>query len=70
MLPTVDYHIIENEQFDIPVVKCKELHVKDEYDTDNIIDEYILQNNPVIITADFAGIGKSYICQRMVDKVY
>ena len=42
ILPTVEYNIIENEKVEIPVVICKECHVKDEYDTDNIIDEYKL----------------------------
>jgi hypothetical protein len=65
------YQIAENERVEIPVIECsKELHVKDEYDTDNIIDEHIICNNPVIITADFAGSGKSYICQRMADRGY
>ena len=37
MLPTVEYKIAENEKIDIPEIECcKELHVKDEYDTDNI----------------------------------
>jgi len=35
ILPTAEYNIIENERVEIPVVKCKELQVKDEYDTDN-----------------------------------
>jgi len=72
ILPTVFfYQIAENERVEIPVIECsKELDVKDEYDTDNIIDEHIICNNPVIITADFAGSGKSYICQRMADRGY
>ena len=70
MLPSVEYKIVENE-VEIPeIVYSKELHVKDEYDTNNIIDEHILSKNPVIITADFAGSGKSYICQRMANRGY
>ena len=63
------YEVVKNELIDIPTLESKELLIKDEYDTDNII-EVIKENNPVIITADFAGSGKSYICQRMVDKGY
>ena len=71
MLPSVNYMIAENERVEIPEIACsKELHVKDEYDTDNIIDEHVLDENPVIITADYAGSGKSYICQRMADRGY
>ena len=71
MLPSVNYMIAENERVEIPEIACsKELHVKDEYDTDNIIDEHVLDKNPVIITADYAGSGKSYICQRMADRGY
>ena len=69
ILPTKMYEIVENELIDIPTLECKELLIKDEYDTDNII-EVIQENNPVIITADFPGSGKSYICQKMVDKGY
>eukprot|EP00438_Fugacium_kawagutii_P023181 Skav227407 [mRNA] locus=scaffold5580:24324:27602:- [translate_table: standard] len=69
ILPTKMYEIDENELVNIPSLECKELHIKDEYDTNNII-EIIKENNPVIITADFAGSGKSYICQKMVDKGY
>ena len=42
----IKYKIIENEQAEIPVVKWKELYVKDEYDTDNIIDEHIGRTTP------------------------
>ena len=68
ILPTVEYNIIENEKLDIPVVKCKELRVKDEYGTDNIIDEYITVDNPIIIRGEVPGTGKSYLCQRMIDR--
>ena len=41
MLPSVSYDIIDNERGEIPEIECsKELHVKDEYGTDNIIDEH------------------------------
>eukprot|EP00438_Fugacium_kawagutii_P006184 Skav207472 [mRNA] locus=scaffold3545:496284:499559:- [translate_table: standard] len=69
ILPLQRYELVRNEMIDIPTLECKELLIKDEYDTDNII-EVIKESNPVIITADFAGSGKSYICQKMVDKGY
>ena len=36
VFPTVQHNIVENERIDIPVDECKELHVKDEYATDDI----------------------------------
>ena len=63
ILPTVEYNIIENEKFDIPIVQCKELHVKDEYGTDIIIDEYITVDNPTIIRGEVPGTGKSYMSE-------
>lgn len=34
IFPTVEYHIVENERVDIPVVECsKELYIQDEYDS-------------------------------------
>ena len=71
MLSSVTYNIVENERVEIPEIECsKELHVKDEYDTDNSIDEHILHKNLIIITPDYAGSGKSYICQSMADRGY
>ena len=43
---------------------------KDEYDTDDIIDTHIVKNNPVMILGLFAGTGKNYICQKMVEINY
>ena len=45
------------------------IETKHEYETDHII-EVIQENNPLMIAADFAGSGKKYICQTMVDKTY
>ena len=69
-LPTTKYEIVENDKVDIPVYECKKLMIKDEYDTDDIIDTHIVKNNPVMILGLFAGTGKSYICQRMVERNY
>ena len=68
-LPTVRYELIKNELIKIPVSKNKEIFVKNEYDTDAIIDE-IVEKNPVMIRGLFAGTGKSYICQRMINRNY
>ena len=70
IFPTVQYNIVENERIDIPVDECKELHVKDEYATDDIIDNHIIPHNPVIIRGEIAGTGKSFICQRMAERGY
>ena len=68
-LPTVRYEIVKNELIKIPVSHNKEIFVKDEYDTDAIIDE-IVEKNPVLITAKIPGSGKSYIAEKMRDRGY
>ena len=68
-LPTVRYELIKNELIEIPVGKNEEVVVKDEYDTDKIIDE-IVEKNPCMIRGLFAGTGKSFICQRMINRNY
>ena len=67
--PTVDYEITQNELIQIPIYESKTIDIVDEYDTDNII-EIIEQNNPIMIRGALPGTGKSYICQKMVDKNY
>ena len=66
--PTVDYEITQNELIQIPIYESKTIDIVDEYDTDNII-EMIEQNNPIMIRGALPGTGKSYICQKMVDKI-
>ena len=68
-IPSVEYEIAKNEKVEIPTYEHTEVEVKDEYNTDEII-EVIKEKNPMMITADFAGSGKSFICQKMVDKGY
>ena len=51
-----------------PTYQHKVIEIKNEYDTDNII-EVIKENNPMMIRGVFPGTGKSYICQKMEDKV-
>ena len=45
------------------------IEIKNEYDTDNII-EVIKGHNPMMIRGVYPGTGKSFICQKMVDKGY
>ena len=68
-LPTVKFNVVNNELIKIPVYESKTIDIKDEYDTDNII-EIVKQNNPIMIRGELPGTGKSYICQKMVDKNY
>ena len=68
-LPTVKFNVVNNELIKIPVYESKTIDIKDEYDTDNII-EIVKQNNPIMIKGELPGTGKSYICQTMVDKNY
>ena len=44
--------------------------VKDEWNTDEIIDEHILNNKRLMIRAEFAGSGKSYICKHIQNRGY
>ena len=44
--------------------------VKDEWNTDEIIDEHILNNKRLMIRAEFAGSGKSYICKHLKNRNY
>ena len=67
ILPSVKYNMNQNKVIDIPGFKSERIEIADEYDTDKII-KVVEQNNPMMITADFAGSGKSFICQKMVDK--
>ena len=67
--PTVDYEVSQNELIQIPAYESKTIDIVDEYDTDNII-EVIEQHNPIMVRGALPGTGKSYICQKMVDKTY
>ena len=69
ILPSVNYDIMENEHINIPMYENKHIDVENEYDTDNIIEE-IKVNNPMMIRGELPGAGKSFICQKMVDKGY
>ena len=44
--------------------------VKDEWNTDEIIDEHILNNKRLMIRASLPGSGKSYICKHLQNRNY
>ena len=44
--------------------------VKDEWNTDEIIDEHILNHKRLMIRAEFAGSGKSYTCKHLKTRKY
>ena len=44
--------------------------VKDEWNIDEIIDEHIMTNRRLMIRAEFAGSGKSYICKHLKNRNY
>ena len=44
--------------------------VKDEWDTDEIINEHILTNKRLMIRGDVPGTGKSYICKHLQSRGY
>ena len=67
ILPSVKYNIIQNKLIEIPIYKNERIDIADEYDTDKII-EVVKENNPMMIRGLYAGTGKSYICQKMVEK--
>ena len=44
--------------------------VKDEWNTDEIIDEHIMTNRRLMIRGDVPGTGKSFICQHLQERNY
>ena len=60
--PTCQYKFKHNDLIEIPVYENEPIDVVDEFDTETICNQ-IIQQNPVIIRAKFAGSGKSYIGQ-------
>ena len=69
ILPTDDFKFVENELIEIPVYKSEEIEVKNEYDTDAIVEK-IVEKRQVMIRGLYAGTGKSYICKRMAELGY
>eukprot|EP00438_Fugacium_kawagutii_P019097 Skav234725 [mRNA] locus=scaffold634:457313:460261:+ [translate_table: standard] len=44
--------------------------VKDEWNTDEIVDEHVLNNRRLMIRGDVPGTGKSYICKHLQERNY
>ena len=55
---------------DITEYENKTGDVKDEWNTDEIIDEHILNSKRLMIRAEFAGSGKSSICKHLKTRNY
>ena len=62
--PTDDYEMKPNELVEIPTYENERVMVEDEWDTQAICQQ-IVEQNPVIIKAKYAGSGKSYIGEYM-----
>ena len=60
--PTCQYKFKHNNLIEIPVYENEPIDVIDEFDTETICNQ-IIQRNPCMIRAKFAGSGKSYIGQ-------
>ena len=60
--PTCPYKFKHNDLIEIPVYENEPIDVVDEFDTKTICNQ-IIQQNPCMIRAKFAGSGKSYIGQ-------
>ena len=63
-LPTDEYKFVENKLIEIPTYESEEIEVKNEYDTDTIVEK-IVEKKQVMIRGTVPGTGKSYICKRM-----
>ena len=62
--PSDDYEMKPNELVEIPTYENERVTVEDEWDT-RAICKQIVEQNPVIIKAKYAGSGKSYIGEYM-----
>ena len=60
---------VENKLIEIPDYESEEIEVKDEYDTDAIVEK-IIEKKQVMIRGTVPGTGKSYICKRMAELGY
>ena len=69
ILPSNKYEVNKNELIEIPTYSNKPIGIKDEYATNDIIDN-ILQARTVLIKAKYPGSGKSFIAERMRDRGY
>ena len=67
--PSDNYEMKPNELVEIPTYETEKIQVEDEWDTDAICKQ-IVDQNPVIIKAKYAGSGKSYIGEYMKNLGY
>ena len=67
--PTDNYEMKPNELVEIPTYESERVTVEDEWDTQAICKQ-IVEQNPVIIKAKYAGSGKSYIGEYMKNLSY
>ena len=67
--PNDDYEMKPNELAEIPTYENERITVGDEWDAQAICAQ-IVEQNPVIITAKYAGSGKSYIGEYMKNLGY
>ena len=68
-LPTDEYKFVENKLIEIPAYESEEIEVKNEYDTEAIVEK-IVEKKQVMIRGTVPGTGKSYICKRMAELGY
>ena len=67
--PSDDYEMKPNELVEVPTFENERIIVEDEWNADAICKQ-IVEKNPVIIKAKYAGSGKSYIGEYMKNLGY
>ena len=68
ILPNNPFHKQVSKIADITEYTNKTGTVKNEYDTDEIIDDHVLTNRRLMIRGEFPGTGKSYICKHLQNR--
>ena len=68
--PSKPFFVKTNFLDDITEYENETGEVKDEWNTDEIIDKHVLNNRRLLIQAEFADSGKSYICKHMKNRNY
>jgi len=65
--PSVHYEFVENELFKIEKSGFNNIEIKDEYDTNEIIN--IIKTSNLCIDGE-GGVGKSHICKQLNNKLF